>query len=86
MTAEPFERIAATIDYPTWIVTAANERERAGGLDGCDWFAGRVLSRVDSGDHVGHLLDPFDGVFRDRGGARLGFQDVRDVDPGHAVG
>ena len=161
MTAKAFERIAATIDYPMWIVTAATEHERSGCLvgfatqcsiepvefgawiskanhtfrvassadvlvvhalrdadhdlarlfgaqtgddvdkftrcswwsgpggapvlEGCDWFAGRVLSRVDEGDHVGHLLDPFDGAFRDRG-ARLGFQDVRDVDPGHPAG
>jgi flavin reductase (DIM6/NTAB) family NADH-FMN oxidoreductase RutF len=154
-----FQQIAATIDYPMWIVTAADGRERSGCLvgfatqcsidpvrfgvwiskanhtfpiasrtevlvvhaledddmalaqlfgaetgdeidkftrcawspgpsgvpvlNGLDWFAGRVLERFDSGDHVGHLLAPFAGGARERPGPRLGFQRARVIDPGH---
>jgi flavin reductase (DIM6/NTAB) family NADH-FMN oxidoreductase RutF len=30
-------------------------------IAGCDWFAGRVLQHVDSGDHVLFHLEPIDG-------------------------
>jgi flavin reductase (DIM6/NTAB) family NADH-FMN oxidoreductase RutF len=52
-------------------------------LADCDrWFVGRVLDRVPLGDHVGHVLEP---VAVQAGGTRgqLGFQAVRDLDPGH---
>lgn len=46
------------------------------------WFAGRVLDRFDLGDHVGLWLEPTSA--EDRGGpVDLGFQDVKDIDPGH---
>ena len=46
------------------------------------WFAGRVLERIDLGDHVGLWLEPF--AAGDGGGAvDLGFQDVKSVEPGH---
>lgn len=46
------------------------------------WFAGPVLSRTDSGDHVGFLIEPTDSdVERWRG--QLGFQQLRDLPPGH---
>jgi flavin reductase (DIM6/NTAB) family NADH-FMN oxidoreductase RutF len=46
------------------------------------WFAGRVLDRLDLGDHAGLWLDPF--AVEDRGGAvNLGFQAVKPVEPGH---
>ena len=54
-------------------------------LDGCArWFAGRIVDRLPLGDHVGFVLDPVgDGHGeRDRQGA-LGFQDARDIEPGH---
>jgi flavin reductase (DIM6/NTAB) family NADH-FMN oxidoreductase RutF len=48
------------------------------------WFAGRVLERMDLGDHVGLLLDPI--AAQDHGGRPdLGFQSVKDIDPGHPV-
>ncbi|MEV4604564.1 flavin reductase family protein [Amycolatopsis sp. NPDC049253] len=51
-------------------------------LDGCpDWFAGEVLSRHDTGDHIGYLLSPFAAATS--GGRQLGFQDVRDLPPGN---
>jgi flavin reductase (DIM6/NTAB) family NADH-FMN oxidoreductase RutF len=53
-------------------------------VDGCDWFAGVVLDRVDVGDHVLYLLD----VTGDGDGAKaeepqLGFQAVRGFEAGH---
>jgi flavin reductase (DIM6/NTAB) family NADH-FMN oxidoreductase RutF len=52
-------------------------------VGGCDWFAGRVRDRVDTGDHVMHLLDVFDAA-QAATGAQLGYQQVRDLEPGHA--
>ncbi|HVW80575.1 MAG TPA: flavin reductase family protein [Mycobacteriales bacterium] len=43
---------------------------------------GRVLARLDAGDHVAHLLDPVAvEVGEDR--PALTYQAVRDLDPGH---
>jgi flavin reductase (DIM6/NTAB) family NADH-FMN oxidoreductase RutF len=47
------------------------------------WFAGRVLDRLDLGDHTGMLLEPIGGERR-RAVRQLGFQSVKDMDPGHA--
>ena len=52
-------------------------------LDDCDErFVGRVRGRVALGDHTGFLLEPVDAEFS---GAidQLGFQQVKDLDPGH---
>jgi flavin reductase (DIM6/NTAB) family NADH-FMN oxidoreductase RutF len=47
-----------------------------------DVFVGRVLERVDLGDHVGHLLEPV--AARHEGDAEmLGFQEARDIDACH---
>lgn len=46
------------------------------------WMAGRIVERLDTGDHVGHLLDPFDAATGDWSG-QLGFQSVKDLEPGH---
>ena len=52
-------------------------------LDQCpNRFVGRVVDRLDLGDHVGHVLDVVDAST----GALatpLTFQQVRDVEPGH---
>jgi flavin reductase (DIM6/NTAB) family NADH-FMN oxidoreductase RutF len=46
------------------------------------WFTGRVLERLDLGDHLGLLLEPI--AVEDRGGpVDLGFQAVKAVEPGH---
>lgn len=52
-------------------------------LDDCaGWFAGRVLQRLALGDHLGLLLEPFEG--EDRGGdPALGFQAAKSIEPGH---
>jgi flavin reductase (DIM6/NTAB) family NADH-FMN oxidoreductase RutF len=45
-------------------------------------FVGRVLARIDLGDHVGHLLEPI--AARHEGPAEgLGFQEARDIQAGH---
>jgi len=52
-------------------------------LEGVDnLLVGRVLERVDLGDHVGYLLEPIDA--RHEGAAdALGFQEARDIEAGH---
>jgi flavin reductase (DIM6/NTAB) family NADH-FMN oxidoreductase RutF len=46
------------------------------------WFAGRVLGRLDAGDHVAHLVDVAAAAV-DTPGPPLTFQAVRDLEPGH---
>lgn len=47
------------------------------------WVAGRILDRLDLGDHLGFLAEPLAGEARDGDGLQLGFQGVRHLDPGH---
>ncbi|MGH9107995.1 MAG: flavin reductase family protein [Acidimicrobiales bacterium] len=49
------------------------------------WVEGRILSRVDLGDHVGHLIEVVDGGAGSHRG-QLDFTQVTDLDPGHPVG
>ncbi|MGV1086350.1 MAG: flavin reductase family protein [Mycobacterium sp.] len=53
--------------------------------DAAAWFAGRILSRFDFGDHVGHLLEPVAGQASAALTDLLTFADVRDLEPGHAA-
>jgi flavin reductase (DIM6/NTAB) family NADH-FMN oxidoreductase RutF len=49
-----------------------------------DWFAGRVLERADVGDHTALLLEVLpDGSAARADEPQLGFQQVREVEPGH---
>jgi flavin reductase (DIM6/NTAB) family NADH-FMN oxidoreductase RutF len=48
------------------------------------WLAGRVLDRIDLGDHVGFVLEPVDAAC-DLAEPQLGFQSVKDLQPGHPV-
>lgn len=53
-------------------------------LDGCpDWFAGEIVDRHDTGDHVGHLLVPITVTAGRAAGPQLGFQALRDLAPGN---
>jgi flavin reductase (DIM6/NTAB) family NADH-FMN oxidoreductase RutF len=53
-------------------------------LTGCpQWFAGRVRTRHDTGDHEGLLLDVI-ATGEDHGRPQLPFQDVKLLSPGHA--
>jgi flavin reductase (DIM6/NTAB) family NADH-FMN oxidoreductase RutF len=52
-------------------------------LDECRrWFVGRVLDRFGTGDHTGLLLEPVAGHAAPWAG-QLGYQRVRDLEPGH---
>jgi flavin reductase (DIM6/NTAB) family NADH-FMN oxidoreductase RutF len=51
--------------------------------DGCpNRFAGRVLERVDFGDHIGFVLEPFFAE-EDEESGQLGFHRAKRIDPGH---
>lgn len=50
---------------------------------GRGWVAGDVLERVPFGDHMGLVVEPFAGHVVDAGAPQLGFQAVRDLQPGH---
>jgi len=52
-------------------------------LDDCgNWFAGRVLQRIDVGDHCAFLLEPVQD--RDDPGERaFMFRDAQWIEPGH---
>jgi flavin reductase (DIM6/NTAB) family NADH-FMN oxidoreductase RutF len=55
-------------------------------IDDCDWFAGRVQDRFDTGDHVAFVLAPFDGECPDPAPnaetGQLGYRAVRDLEAG----
>lgn len=61
-------------------------REGPGGapvLTACpNWFAGRVIERLGTGDHQALLLDPFAAGATD-GVTQLDFHRARRMDPGH---
>jgi flavin reductase (DIM6/NTAB) family NADH-FMN oxidoreductase RutF len=46
------------------------------------WFAGRILERVPLGDHIGHVLEPFDGEDASAGGW-FPFSRAKEMEPGH---
>ena len=46
------------------------------------WFVGRVVDHLDGGDHLGFVLEPLEAE-RAHPVEQLGFQDVRDMEPGH---
>jgi flavin reductase (DIM6/NTAB) family NADH-FMN oxidoreductase RutF len=52
-------------------------------LDGvADWFVGRVVEVLPGGDHTWFMVEPV--AVRSAGAGRpMGFQDVRDLEPGH---
>ncbi|MBV8159716.1 MAG: flavin reductase [Acidimicrobiia bacterium] len=50
--------------------------------DVADVFVGRVLARVELGDHVGHVLEPV-ATRHERETDALGFQEARDIAAGH---
>ena len=53
-------------------------------LDGVKgWVAGPVVDRFDVGDHVAFVLDADTGAASDASDEQLGFQAVKDLEPGH---
>jgi flavin reductase (DIM6/NTAB) family NADH-FMN oxidoreductase RutF len=55
-------------------------------IDGCDWFLGRVLERIDLGDHTGYVLEPDGGHLTRDHADQLGFQETADIDAGQPAG
>jgi flavin reductase (DIM6/NTAB) family NADH-FMN oxidoreductase RutF len=52
-------------------------------LDDCpNRFAGRILDRIDFGDHVGMVLEPF-LADEDTDSGQLGFHRAKRIEPGH---
>jgi flavin reductase (DIM6/NTAB) family NADH-FMN oxidoreductase RutF len=51
----------------------------------CDWFAGSIIDRVDTGDHVLFVLTPTGGVCERSGARQLGMQEIGDIEAGHPV-
>ena len=51
--------------------------------DTAGYFVGRVLNRAEVGDHDAFLLEPIQAERRRPLDAQLGFQDVKDMPPGH---
>jgi flavin reductase (DIM6/NTAB) family NADH-FMN oxidoreductase RutF len=47
-----------------------------------NWFAGRILQRLDLGDHCGFLLEPIAGQ-AGRSESPLTFHRARSIEPGH---
>jgi flavin reductase (DIM6/NTAB) family NADH-FMN oxidoreductase RutF len=53
-------------------------------LDGVKgWVAGPVVGRFDVGDHVAFVIEPEAGAAEEPSDDQLGFQAVKDVEPGH---
>ncbi len=53
-------------------------------LAGVDWFPGEAIRHIDSGDHVGYLLDVLDGgSSKHADEPALTLQMVHEFDPGH---
>lgn len=54
-------------------------------LDGVKaWVAGPVVGRFDVGDHVAFVVEPDAGVDEEPAAGQLGFQAVKEIEPGHA--
>ncbi|HVW32522.1 MAG TPA: flavin reductase family protein [Acidimicrobiia bacterium] len=47
------------------------------------WVAGPVVGKLDAGDHVALVVEARWGAVNEPGPGELGFQAVKDIDPGH---
>ncbi len=47
------------------------------------WFVGRILDRLEVGDHMGYLLEPVAASAAGHPMGQLGFQSVKHLDAGH---
>jgi flavin reductase (DIM6/NTAB) family NADH-FMN oxidoreductase RutF len=53
-------------------------------LDDCpNRFVGRILGRLDFGDHTGMVLEPFLAEVEEQEKEQLGFRRAKRIDPGH---
>lgn len=51
----------------------------------CDWFAGSVVDRIDTGDHVAFVLAPWGGDCMRPGIRQLGYGQISDIEAGHPI-
>lgn len=62
-------------------------REGPGGVPVVDgvkgWVAGPVVARLDAGDHVAFIVAAENGLAEEPRSDELGFQAVKDLEPGH---
>jgi flavin reductase (DIM6/NTAB) family NADH-FMN oxidoreductase RutF len=49
------------------------------------WVVATILDRFDTGDHVAFLVEPFLANAEQPNGSQLSFQQVREMEPGHAA-
>jgi flavin reductase (DIM6/NTAB) family NADH-FMN oxidoreductase RutF len=50
-----------------------------------DWFAGSIVDRVDTGDHVAFLVAPQGGQCRHDAARPLPSSEIGDIEPGHPI-
>jgi flavin reductase (DIM6/NTAB) family NADH-FMN oxidoreductase RutF len=54
-------------------------------LDDCPrWFVGRIVDRLEGGDHTLHVIEVVEASC-ERDGPRLTYQQVKDLPPGHPL-
>jgi flavin reductase (DIM6/NTAB) family NADH-FMN oxidoreductase RutF len=51
----------------------------------CDWFAGTIIDRLDTGDHAALVLTPWGGDCKHNGTPQLTFREIGDVRAGHPI-
>jgi flavin reductase (DIM6/NTAB) family NADH-FMN oxidoreductase RutF len=51
----------------------------------CDWFAGSIIDRVDTGDHLLFVLTPTGGECKRSDTSPLGMREIGDIEAGHPV-
>lgn len=51
----------------------------------CDWFAGTIIDRLDTGDHAALVLSPWGGECKHNGTPQLTFREIGDVRAGHPI-
>lgn len=54
-------------------------------LSRCDWFAGSIIERVDTGDHVAFVLAPHEGQSERSGTRQLGMHEIGNIEAGHPI-
>lgn len=54
-------------------------------INGLDWFAGSIVDRVDTGDHVAFVLVPTDGECERRHVRQLWYAEISHVEAGHPI-
>ena len=54
-------------------------------LDRLDWFAGSIIDRVDTGDHVLYLLAPWGGRCRRNDAQQLPEEKLDDIEAAHPI-